>query len=208
MRAAAAVSVALFVLGCGSAGEGPEAPPNDPGSNEAPRGDPGAGDPGAGDPSAGDPGGGDSAEVPAAACRADADCVVREPCCACPRDPVALTLAEAAEMDARCRAVRCAACGVPSTVPPQRAACVAGACTLRPAAAPPAETACASDAECAVHVPCCTCPPEPRAAHVDDVESDNARCRAVGCPSCRVAYEGPRPDGARCDGARCALVFQ
>lgn len=139
-------------------------------------------------------------EMPPPECGSDADCEVVTPCCACPPAPQAMTHAEAEATRERCTRVRCAACALPAPPGDPTAACEAGQCVLRDGLAA-ASTHCDGDADCAVHVPCCTCPPEPAVMHVDDVEANRRSCAVRSCMACDRPYEGPTPVAACRDGA-------
>ncbi|MCA9606768.1 MAG: hypothetical protein KC619_14280 [Myxococcales bacterium] len=141
-----------------------------------------------------------SAEPPAAECTSDADCEVVEECCACPRWLDAMTHEEAAAVHERCARVRCAACALPAPPAGQTAGCEAGQCVLRGATGA-SSAPCGADADCAVHVPCCTCPAEPVVMHVDDIEANRRSCAARSCMACDRPFTGPTPVAACRDGA-------
>jgi len=64
-----------------------------------------------------------------------------------------------------------------------------------------AGSSCDSDADCAVHVPCCTCPGVPLVLHVEDVRANQRSCAVRSCMACDRPYEGPTPVAACRDGA-------
>ena len=162
------------------------------------------------------------ADVPAAACRSDADCVISDfqGCCpgCCSRPPEAVSKVELERQQRRCALVDCALrgdCNVPCALPekvPLVAVCAGGRCQAREVSRPTDPDFCASDADClsSTFTSCCgsCCPSAPVAvsrqrAQLQQQQCARMRCEPLACGNIACAQMVPSPIRPVCRANRC-----